>query len=124
MALPGLVLALAALVSLVPAAHGFGPAQGKCAFSTVPVVTDLGQGVVGWVFTEPFHAGFFQDGLWHADAAYDAYTTWLNATIPRDFHGLNPFDQRACLEHQRSIFKGAGFPVGSSARAVARWRWR
>ena len=29
---------------------------------------------------------------------------WLRETIPRDFHGLNPFDQREMLAHQRDIY--------------------
>ena len=66
-------LALAAILGTAPlAVNGFGPA-GDCAFSTVPVTTDLGEGVRSWLYTEPYHAGFFQDGLWHADAAYHAY---------------------------------------------------
>ena len=56
-------------------------------------------------------ANLFTDGLWQGGKAYTAYTAWLNTTIPRDFGGLDPFDQRACLVHQRNIFKGAGFPT-------------
>ena len=81
----------------------------QCQFSSTPVEKDLGTGLRSWVWNEPYNADLFQDGLWLADAAYEAYTAWLNITIPRDFGGLDPFDQRECLKHQRHIFKTAGF---------------
>jgi len=85
------------------------PPAAKCHFTTAPVTADLGGGVRSWVWTEPYSPSLFQDGLWQADAAYETYAAWLNATIPRDFGGLDPFDQRACLRHQRAIFAGAGY---------------
>jgi len=80
-----------------------------CEFTTNPVEKDVGQGFRSWAWTEPYRESLFQDGLWQVDQAYHTYTTWLNKTIPRDFHGLNPFDQRACLRHQANIFKNAGY---------------
>jgi hypothetical protein len=73
------------------------------------VVNDIGKGYRSWVWTEPYHPSLFQDGFWRNDATYKTYTEWLNATIPRDFGGLDPFDQRACLEHQRAIFEKVGY---------------
>ena len=85
----------------------------QCQFTTAPVTADLGGGVRSWVWTEPYSPSLFQDGLTpdapDAAAAQAAYAAWLNATIPRDFGGLDPFDQRACLRHQRAIFAGAGY---------------
>lgn len=49
---------------------------------------------------QPYDASLFTDGLLEEGPAWTKYTQWLNATIPRDFHGLNPFDQRACLVHR------------------------
>jgi hypothetical protein len=80
-----------------------------CQFTTDPVTKDIGTGLRSWVWTEPYQPSLFQDGLWQADAAYETYTAWLNTTIPRDFGGLDPFDQRACLKHQRAIFKNVGY---------------
>jgi len=85
--------------------------QPECKFKTKPVVKSLGAGIKSFVYTEPYHADLFTDGLWQGGKAYNTYTAWLKKTIPRDFGGLNPFDQRACLAHQRNIFKGAGFPT-------------
>lgn len=45
------------------------------------------------------------------DSAFGEYKVWLNETIRRDFHGLDPFNQTACLVHQRKIFAEAGFPT-------------
>jgi hypothetical protein len=43
----------------------------------------------------------FTDGLYELGKPWTDYTEWLNVTIPRDFHGLDPFDQRACLLHRQ-----------------------
>eukprot|EP00041_Stephanoeca_diplocostata_P008278 m.120842 g.120842 ORF g.120842 m.120842 type:complete len:300 (+) comp17254_c0_seq6:160-1059(+) len=80
-----------------------------CKFTSSAVEKDEGQGIKTWVYTEPYRESLFEDGLWEDDAAYKTYTSWLNKTIPRDFHGLDPFDQRACLVHQREIFKNVGY---------------
>ena len=79
--------------------------------TTQAVTNDLGDGVRSWAWTEPYQSssGLFADGNWQAGAAYESYTEWLNTTTPRDFGGLDPFDQRACLVHQRDIFKSVGY---------------
>lgn len=82
-----------------------------CAFASTPVTKDIGGGMKSWVFSEPFRPALFDDTTIAHDAAYTEYTAWLNATIPKLFGGLDPFDQRACLAHQRGIFAGAGFPT-------------
>ena len=82
----------------------------------------LGHGVRSWVWTEPYAGTLFEDGLRLADNAYDEYTAWLNETIPRDFGGLDPFDQRACLRHQRSIFEGRRSRSSRSSRSRSRRR--
>ena len=69
-----------------------------------------------WAWTEPYQSGLFADGNWQAGAAYESYTEWLNTTIPRDFGGLDPFDQRACLVHQRDIFKSVGYDTHGRER--------
>ena len=33
-----------------------------CSFQSIPATTDLGGGVRGWVYTEPFRAALFEDG--------------------------------------------------------------
>lgn len=88
------------------ARHGGGQ---TCGFVTEPVQKDLGQGFRSWVWTEPYRPDLFTDGFLLDDDAFQEYTEWLNQTIPRDFGGLDPFNQTACLIHQRGIFKGAGF---------------
>ena len=80
------------------------PAPASCAFASQPVQKDRGSGVRSWVWTEPYRPELFQDGLVEGGKRYTDYTKWLNATIPRLFGGLDPFDQRACLKHQRAIF--------------------
>jgi len=82
-----------------------------CGFTTEPVEKDLGQGIRSWVWTEPYRPALFQNGLLLEDKRFKKYTKWLGKTIPRDFGGLDPFNQTACLIHQRGIFKGAGFPT-------------
>lgn len=84
------------------------PAE-TCQFVSTPTVKDIGQGFRSFQWTEPYAASLFADGLWADDDAYEEYTAWLNKTIPRDFGGLDPFDQRACLKHQRAIFKSVGY---------------
>ena len=80
------------------------PAMASYAFASQPVEKDRGSGVRSWVWTEPYRPELFQDGLVEGGKRYTDYTKWLNATIPRLFGGLDPFDQRACLKHQRAIF--------------------
>ena len=102
------------LLGLVAAAAEEAPApnpEASCGFTTEPVEKDLGGGVRSWVWTEPYRADLFADGLLLDDAAFQQYTRWLNKTIPRDFEGLDPFNQTACLIHQRGIFEGAGYPT-------------
>lgn len=83
--------------------------SGTCAFQTQATERDLGKGFRSWIWSEPYSADLFQDGNWQGGERYEAYTSWLNKTIPRDFGGLDPFDQRACLKHQREIFKSVGY---------------
>lgn len=105
-----LLLGLAAAAAAVAAEEAPPPAPGgACGFTTEPVEKDIGQGFRTWVWTEPYREELFADGLLLDDAAFEEYTKWLNKTIPRDFGGLDPFNQTACLIHQRGIFAGAGF---------------
>jgi len=83
--------------------------KATCGFVTEPVQRDLGGGFRSYVWTEPYSANLFKDGLLLNDAAFRQYTNWLGVVIPRDFGGANPFDQRECLIHQRDIFKNVGF---------------
>ena len=99
--------AVAATAAAVPATL-HQPAA-TCSFDSKPTERDLGGGVRAWAYSEPYDAALFRDGNWEGGERYDRYTAWLNETIPRDFGGLDPFDQRACLIHQRDIFASVGF---------------
>ena len=103
-------LLLIAAASTATAAVGGAPDRSRtetCGFTTEPVEKDMGQGFASWGWTEPYRASLFADGLLLDDAAFKEYTKWLGKTIPRDVGGLDPFNQTACLLHQRGIFKGA-----------------
>eukprot|EP01043_Picozoa_sp_COSAG02_P055933 COSAG02_NODE_6559_length_3495_cov_2.468492_3_plen_229_part_00 len=52
---------------------------------------------------------FLENGVVEDGPLYRLYLEWLRETIPRDFNGLNPFDQREMLAHQRDIFASHGF---------------
>jgi hypothetical protein len=93
------------------AAAAAAASRRSCAFRSQPVVEDLGEGLRSWVWSEPYHSDLFADGNLLDDDAFHAYTAWLTKTIPRDFHGLDPLNQTACLVHQRGIFATAGFPT-------------
>ena len=101
--LNSLLLAAAAAAAATAAVE---EAPEVCGFTTEPVEKDLGQGFRSWVWTEPYRPGLFADGLLLEDKRFKKYKTWLGKTIPRDFGGLDPFNQTACLIHQRGIFKG------------------
>jgi len=83
-------------------------APGACGFVTEPVENSFGDGTRSFVWSEPWREDLFTNGLLLDDAAFQQYTEWLKETIPRDFGGLDPLDQRACLMHQRDIYKNAG----------------
>jgi len=83
--------------------------KAACGFVTEPVQRDIGGGFRSYVWTEPYSANFFTDGLLLNDAAFQQYTNWLGEIIPRKFGGANPFNQRECLRNQRGIFKNVGF---------------
>mmetsp|Transcript_35650 Transcript_35650/g.93187 ORF Transcript_35650/g.93187 Transcript_35650/m.93187 type:complete len:271 (-) Transcript_35650:173-985(-) len=105
-------LTVAVAVAGMGASIERGGLGATCRFSSQPEVRTLSGGFKGYIWRdEPYASALFRDGFIEGGAAYTEYTAWLGKTIPRDFHGLNPFDQRACLEHQRTIFKNAGFPT-------------
>lgn len=98
-----LAAAVAATAAALPRRAEEAPAA-TCAFTTDPAERKLDGGIRSWIWTEPYAAYLFEDGLKEGGEQYDEYTAWLNETIPRDFGGLDPFDQRGCLKHQREIF--------------------
>ena len=114
------LLLLLALLSMGPLLHPQGSRMIATALPTIPhpchfateprvVLIPEGPGTVGWVWTEPFQEVFFEHGVIEDGPLYRLYVEWLRETIPRDFHGLNPFDQREMLAHQRDIFASFGY---------------
>ena len=103
---PLLVLGLGSSVLAVPEVIPH-----PCHFATTPrtVLIPEGPGTQGWIWTEPLREVFFEDGVIEDGPLYRLYHEWLRQTIPRDFRGLNPFDQREMLAHQREIFASHGY---------------
>jgi hypothetical protein len=97
-------LSVAAAAAAVGVGHGGARAvavsNATCQFATAPAVHSLPGGFTGYTWKEPYRRELFQDGFIAGGSAYETYMAWLTTTIPRDFHGLNPLDQRACLIHR------------------------
>lgn len=96
----------AALVATLAASTAaFRSTKNGCAFWTAPVVQNIGGGYRSFVWTEPYRANLFQDGLLMTDGAWHQYSRWLDGAMARNFADVNPWNQRALLIRQRDIFK-------------------
>merc|ERR1719203_2774264 len=83
--------------------------RSSCRFRTEPVQNNIGSGYRSFVYTEPYRASFFRDGLLQNDTAFQRYGQWLTRNMAKNFPDVSPFDQRALLRRQRGLFENAGF---------------
>lgn len=98
---PIMALLLLGGITATAAAGRESVAAATCRFQTTPKTESLPGGFKSFVWRdEPYSSSLFQDGFIEGGKSYEEYMSWLTTTIPRDFHGLNPLDQRACLEHR------------------------
>jgi len=90
--------------------------SGRCRFTKQPreVSNSVGSGYRSFIYTEPYRADLWVDGLLLRDAAYEQYAQWLTTTMARNFADVDPYDQRALLRRQRDVFAKHGFDT---------WEW-
>jgi hypothetical protein len=88
-----------------------GSSRSQCAFTAEPERTDLPGGFRTFVYTEPLTDELYSEGEIEDGELYRIWEDWVNETVPRNYNGLNPFNQTEMLQHQREIFAGAGYDV-------------
>jgi hypothetical protein len=80
----------------------------------VEVPNNVGTGYRSFIYTEPYRADLWVDGLLLRDTAFQQYNQWLTTTMARNFADVDPFNQTALLIRQRGVFAKHGYDT---------WEW-